>query len=154
MLLGLSAIIPGHLYARDAQYVPGEVLVKFKDETLARDAANLHAALNTTKKKEFPRLKLHHLKLPKQMSVEEGIRKYEQNPNVEYAEPNYIVQTLATFPNDDLFDKLWGLHNSNNYDIDAPEAWDIATGTDSVVIAVVDSGLAYNLSIRRHGRRF
>ena len=84
------------------------------------------------------------MKLPKQMSVEDAVREYEQDPNVEYAEPNYIVHALATTPNDTSFNLLWGLHNTKDTDIDAPEAWDITTGSDNTVIAVIDSGLAYN----------
>ena len=78
------------------------------------------------------------------------LRKYQQDPQVEYAEPNYIVHALATFPTDLYFDQLWGLNNTGqnsgtpDADIDAPEAWDITTGSDSVVIAVIDSGLAYD----------
>jgi len=143
ILLGLSALIPGHLHARDDQYVPGEVLVKFKDGTLAKDASKLHSTFKASKKKELPRLRLHHLKIPRQISVEEAIRKYKQDPNVEYAEPNYIQHALAT-TNDTLFNELWGLHDPEDNDIDAPEAWDIITGSDAVVIAVIDSGLAYN----------
>jgi len=144
MLIGLSILIPNHLYGREAQYVPGEVLVKFKDGTLAEDASNLHATLKTSKKRELHKLKLHRLKLPKQMSVEDAVKKYEQDPNVEYAEPNYIVHALATNPNDPSFNQLWGLNNIDDTDIDAPEAWDITTGSENIVIAVVDTGLAYN----------
>jgi subtilisin family serine protease len=144
MLLGLSVLIPGRLYANDAQYIPGEVLVKFKDGTRAEDAGKLHAALKTSKKKELRKLKLHRLKLPEQMSVAEAVRTYEQDPNVGYAEPNYIVHALATTPSDTFFHQLWGLDNPNDADIDAPEAWDITTGSDNIVIAVIDSGLAYN----------
>jgi len=144
IFLGLSALIPNRLYARDAQYVPGEVLVKFKDGTRAEDTGSLHAALKTTKKRELRTMRLHRLKLSKQMSVAEAVSKYEQDPNVEYAEPNYIVNALATTPSDTLFHLLWGLDNPNDADIDAPEAWDITTGSDNIVIAVIDSGLAYN----------
>ena len=99
LLLALSLLLPGHPFARDVEYVPGEVLVKFKDGTPSRDAANLHAVINAKKKKEFPGMKLHQLKLSGKVSVEEAIRKYEQDPNVEYAEPNYILHAHATFPN-------------------------------------------------------
>jgi len=111
IFLGLSALIPNPLYARDAQYVPGEVLVKFKDGTRAEDTGSLHAALKTTKKRELRTMRLHRLKLSKQMSVAEAVSKYEQDPNVEYAEPNYIVNALATTPSDTLFHLLWGLDN-------------------------------------------
>jgi len=68
---------------------------------------------------------------------------------VEYAEPNYIVRK-ATIPNDPDFNMLWGLNNTGqtfgtvDADIDAPEAWDITTGSTNVIIAVIDTGVAYN----------
>ncbi len=144
MLLGLFLLAPGHLHARNARYVPGEVLVKFKEGIPARDAVNLHAALNTANRRELRKLRLHRLRLPKQMSVEDAVRQYEQDPNVEYAEPNYIVHALATIPNDSLFHLQWNLDNPADTDIDAPEAWDITTGSENIIIAVVDSGIAYN----------
>jgi thermitase len=36
------------------------------------------------------------------------------------------------------------LNQSNNFDIDGPEAWDITTGSNDVVIAIVDQGINYN----------
>jgi hypothetical protein len=48
-----------------------------------------------------------------------------------------------------MFSDLWGMHNTGqtggtaDADIDAPEAWEIATGTDSVIVAVIDTGVDY-----------
>ena len=144
LILGLSILAPGHLHAREAQYVPGEVLVKFKEGTPAQVAANLHAALKISRKRELHKLRLHHVKLPEKVSVEDAVRRYQQDPSVEYAEPNYTIHALATTPSDTLFHLLWNLDNAIDTDIDAPEAWDITTGSDAIVIAVVDSGVAYN----------
>jgi subtilisin family serine protease len=74
---------------------------------------------------------------------------------VDYAEPDGIAQALATFPNDPSFGELWGLHNTGqtvnwgmagtpDADIDAPEAWDIETGSTNVVVAVIDTGINYH----------
>ena len=70
------------------------------------------------------------------------------DPRLQFAEPNYIV-TTAALPNDPSFDQLWGLHNLGqdggtlDADIDAPEAWDLATGSTSVVAGVIDTGVDY-----------
>ena len=70
-------------------------------------------------------------------------------PGVRYAEPDCIVCLDETFPNDPDFGELWGLHNTGqtggrpDADIDAPEAWDITTGSEAVIVAVVDSGVDY-----------
>jgi subtilisin family serine protease len=54
------------------------------------------------------------------------------------------VHVAAAIPNDPQFGALWGLSNSNNVDIDAPEAWRITTGRASVIVAVIDSGIDLN----------
>lgn len=62
------------------------------------------------------------------------------------AERDYIVfPTLV--PNDAALSQLWGLHNTGqtgglaDADIDAPEAWEIGTGSRAVVVGVIDTGV-------------
>ena len=144
----------GVLPVSPADYVPDELLVKFKSDIEKGSIQKAHALLGANKMKEFKFIRFQHIKLPAGMSVEEGIQKYLQNPDVEYVQPNYILRIKTTTPNDTGYANLWGLHNTgqtvNNTsgivdaDIDAPEAWDITTGSDNVVIAVIDSGVAYD----------
>ena len=53
-------------------------------------------------------------------------------------------------PNDPAFVVMAGLNNygqtggTRDADIDAPEAWNITTGSRDVVVAVIDSGVDYN----------
>ena len=73
-------------------------------------------------------------------------------PEVRFAEPNYVVHALVT-PNDPEFPNLWGLRNTGQVvngvggtpgaDISATTAWDVSTGSPSVVVGDVDSGLDY-----------
>lgn len=55
-----------------------------------------------------------------------------------YIEPNYIFKPLAT-PVDPQYPDQWHLPRIN-----APTAWDTTTGSASVVVAVIDSGIDYN----------
>lgn len=70
-------------------------------------------------------------------------------PGVRYAEPDCTICLDETFPDDPKFGELWGLHNTGqgggrpDADIDAPEAWDITTGSSDVVVAVIDTGVDY-----------
>ena len=48
-----------------------------------------------------------------------------RSATVDYAAVNGEVKALAT-PNDARFGELYGLHNANDADIDAPEGWDAA----------------------------
>jgi len=66
--------------------------------------------------------------------VLEKVSAYQHNPNVEFAEPDYLARAVS-IPNDVYFGLQWGLHNTGqaggtpDADIDAPEAWDITKGS-------------------------
>jgi uncharacterized repeat protein (TIGR01451 family) len=62
----------------------------------------------------------------------------QRNPKVAYAEPNYIVQSSAT-PNDPYYSQLYALQKV----IGAEQAWDVTTGSASIVVGVVDTGINY-----------
>lgn len=51
--------------------------------------------------------------------------------------PNYEV-TASRTPNDPQFSSMWGLSR-----IAAPAAWELSTGTEQVVVAVIDTGIDY-----------
>jgi len=74
------------------------------------------------------------------------------DPAVAWAEPDFIQERdLSTAPNDTFFGNQWHLHSTGqniggktpttDNDVDAPEAWDITTGSSDVVIAIVDTGV-------------
>jgi subtilisin family serine protease/glutamine cyclotransferase len=70
------------------------------------------------------------------------------NTAVAYFEPNAIV-TASVVPNDPSFNQLWGMNNTGqtggkvDADIDAPEAWDVAKGSSSIVVGIIDTGVDY-----------
>ncbi|MHC4528266.1 MAG: S8 family serine peptidase, partial [Planctomycetota bacterium] len=90
--------------------------------------------------------------------LEEVVAAYNADPDVEYAELNYIVSIDLT-PNDPLYPIQWSLYNTGQMypesgrfnpppgtpdcDIDAPEAWDMETGSSEIIVAVVDTGVDY-----------
>jgi serine protease len=66
------------------------------------------------------------------------IKALRQREDVRYAEPNYIRKAFAT-PNDTFFNLQWHYEQ-----IGLPQAWDLTTGSDQVIVAVVDSGVLTN----------
>ena len=48
-----------------------------------------------------------------------------------------MVDSAALIPSDPRFTQQWGLTTIN-----APDAWDLETGTDAVVIGIIDSGIS------------
>jgi thermitase len=73
--------------------------------------------------------------LPAGRSAEGLIKMYEKNPNVVFAEPDYLATALFE-PNDPLYWRQWG----HEY-VKSTPAWDVTTGSSSVTIAVLDTGL-------------
>ncbi|HVZ61488.1 MAG TPA: S8 family serine peptidase [Terriglobales bacterium] len=81
------------------------------------------------------------------------LTRLRQNPRVLYAEPNYLVSSDSQ-PNDNLFNQQWALSNTGQRvhlslgqagaDIKAVDAWTITTGSPSIVVGVVDTGIDYN----------
>ncbi|MHB9004192.1 MAG: S8 family serine peptidase, partial [Coriobacteriia bacterium] len=133
----------------DAPYVQGEVIVRFEEDAGELTKRAAHAALGSRVQRSFRLVPgLQAVRLSHGRSVEAAIRSYQAMPGVLYAQPNYIKQALSV-PNDPRFSELWGLHNTGqtggvaDADIDAPEAWDLTTGSSDVVVAVVDTGIDY-----------
>ena len=136
------------------RYVQGEILVKYKSHVSASIIRSFQDRLGASTIRAFRDIGIQHVKLPPRMSVETALEYYRGNPDVAYAEPNYIRYGNATTPNDPLFSNLWGLHNTGqsvngtsgtaDADMDGQEAWDLSTGSNTVIIAVIDSGVDYN----------
>jgi len=85
---------------------------------------------------EVPQLfNIFKMKIPDDTDIEKAVEDFEKNPNVEYAEPNYIAR-ICVIPDDPDYSQQWGLPA-----IQAPEAWDIETGDSTVVIGVIDTGV-------------
>jgi subtilisin family serine protease len=82
------------------------------------------------------------------LDVNTALRAYRLRPEVEYAEPDYTVHFLET-PNDPLFPKMWNLLNTGQDggtagdDIGATLAWNLSTGSESVIVATIDTGVDY-----------
>lgn len=146
---------------KDGPFFTREILVKFKEGVSEGTRARFYHESGLSLIGSFPPIGVHHLRLPPALSVEEALRLYRQNADVEYAEPNSIIHACQTFPNDPPFDSegpsygmLWGLYNFGQdvggspglpgADINAPDAWEISTGGEEVIIAVTDTGVAYS----------
>lgn len=55
--------------------------------------------------------------------------------------PNYQMRLHATLPNDPYVPDQWYVRDPGGADIHLPEAWDVAKGDASVVIAILDTGV-------------
>lgn len=67
-------------------------MVKFKENITQEDIEAINKRFNTTIIEKVKTLNIYLIKIPKSESVENMIKKFNQMPEVEYSEPNYIYQ--------------------------------------------------------------
>lgn len=150
--------------AQEAEFVPGQILVKFNSnagrsmtasqdngipglDVVDRQAGDWMRLKLVDRQAAFERLNiapepdaargLNGSPLPNDLKQDtlRVIRALNRLPGVQWAEPNYIRRPFFE-PDDPLFALQWHYQLIN-----LPEAWDLTTGSDQVIVAVVDSGV-------------
>ncbi len=121
-----------------AAYKPGELIIKYREGAVASASDKLHRRHGSQKISEFKMYRLEHLKVKAGQSVQEAITAFEADPDVSYAEPNYIVHKMVV-PYDTYWNNLWGMNKIN-----ATNGWDNGIGSPAVVIGTIDTGVDYN----------
>jgi subtilisin family serine protease len=133
-----SRVEPGRVIVR---YEPGAERGAARDDVDAVSARGLGLARTEV------------LRLPAGESVAGAVRELRARDDVAFAQPDYVY-SLEGVPNDPAFGSQWGLNNvgqnilgtpgTPDSDIDAPEAWDVSTGSESILVGVIDSGVNHN----------
>jgi serine protease len=127
-----------------APYVPGRVIVKFRDTTPAKARVSTLASVSrtaamTTRK---PYANFDIVELDAAEDPEAAARQFAARPDVEYAQAAYRLRPYLV-PNDPFYSMQWNMPN-----IDMERAWDVQPGaTSSVIVAVLDSGMAFQDAI-------
>jgi len=142
LLLASAALVQAQI---QGPYVPGEVLVKFRAGMTGPGIERAKSRHGAREAGSIEGLQVKKLKV-RTASIEKTLAKLKADPEVLYAEPNYIVSALAITPDDPYFSgsytgafmtgSQWGPQM-----IQAPEAWGITQGLASVIIAINDTGV-------------
>jgi subtilisin family serine protease len=132
------------------RYAPGELIIRYKDDRdfdTARRQSPIPGLESIRRHRKFM---IDHARLPETVSVEAAIRILKSDPNVLYAEPNYVRRTFVV-PSDPFFPTQWALENvgqsvngfrgTSGADISAVGGWDREQGDGSVVVALIDTGV-------------
>lgn len=146
LLLGLTGLAVGSVMstglhaAETARHVPGEIIVKFKVGVNAKkffqNKSFTSLGLSPKREIKLSYQKLNVVSVQSEKSLMSAIAALKNNPEIEYAEPNYIYSVAvmpkeyagkrkalqaspfadltAATPDDTSFDKLWGLRNTGS----------------------------------------
>ncbi len=128
----------GNSSPSSAEHTEDSVLVKFDENTSEAIIAFYVDAFGAEVSGELSELGVMVLKVPAG-EVDTVVSNLNQLSSVEFAEPNYIARAFDTVPNDPSWSPQYGPRN-----IQGPQAWDLTTGSSSVTIAVIDTGVDLN----------
>ena len=149
------------------QYLENQVVVGFQPGAAASAVAEAHRQAGATPMRRLDAIGAVVVNTNNR-SVQATVASYQANPNVRYAEPNYL--RLMIIPNEGVdpptalnikyWEEQYGLHSEgqsiyvdewtgqpgaiqtvDDADIDAPEGWDIHKGTALTTVAILDSGV-------------
>ncbi|MFW6238508.1 MAG: S8 family serine peptidase [Bacillota bacterium] len=126
------------------EYKEDEIIIKY-NSTLSTQAVQDIEGKNNLKREGQMNVngnKMALYKIPAGNTVPEMVEKYREKDTVEWAEPNYIYHSLEK-PDDPYYYDTeneeyiqWGNTQTN-----LEAAWDIEKGSNSVTVAVIDSGI-------------
>ena len=149
-ILGIS--MPAHAQS----YVPGEVIVKLKNSPGSPQTQQFFSKAQGQKqlvlKRSFTNMKLYHFAGKPGQSVEEMVSDLQNDPNVEYAEPNYYVRKkdLNGLEQEYTLDEVQSLAENSPYlatgaDIHVQELWEsVSLPSTKPIVAIIDTGLDTN----------
>ncbi|HVE69534.1 MAG TPA: S8 family serine peptidase [Solirubrobacteraceae bacterium] len=132
-----------------ASFAPREVIVRYDPGVTGAERAHVREDVDAASVQALPLARVELLRLEPGRAVTGAVSELRGHDEVQFAQPNYLYEPDA-IPNDPLFSSQWMLHNTGqsggaaDADVDAPEAWDVSTGGDSVVIGIIDTGVNVN----------
>ncbi|MHC4618222.1 MAG: S8 family peptidase [Planctomycetota bacterium] len=122
------------------KWVPGEVIVKFRTGLSEHRINQINRRYGGTVLYTSPFGGFKRMKVPAGRTAEQMVGLYSREPDVEYAELNYYARALFV-PNDPGYPYQW--HLNSPWGINIEPVWDITGGDPNVIVAVLDSGAAY-----------
>ncbi len=130
-LVALGAIS----FAAAQEYVPGRVLVQFREGAESHARIALRGA--RLEGNAIPALNVQALELPAFYTVPQALEMLRSNPNVAFAEPDWVYRHTSFTPNDPGITQQYTINR-----IQANLAWAINRGDPGVIIAIADTGVS------------
>lgn len=145
LVLGTGPAPASAAPGQPAEFVPGELLVKFTPGARGQDMADAHRKAKSQVKWTIPGIDVQVVAVPPGLE-KARLAVYQKNPNVEFVELNGIYHADA-MPSDPRVGEQWQYENTGqtggtpDADVDAFAAWDVTQGSASVAVAILDTGI-------------
>ncbi|MGH9197806.1 MAG: S8 family serine peptidase, partial [Acidimicrobiia bacterium] len=115
-------------------YAPDRLLVKFRTGVQAATVQSVHQQSGGSVIRIIQQLQIHVVRV-EPPTIARALASYRASPFVEFVENDTYVYAAA-IPNDSLYILQWHYPAIN-----LPAAWDVVTGTNCVIVAVIDTGI-------------
>lgn len=161
LLVSLTSVAHAQVVTRE--YVPGEIIVKLKGKakTLQSQAfvGKAVSEKSMSLKGSWAGLNMHHFALKAGQGVEEVIREMQNDPDVEYVEPNYIVRRQSTGIEGEPVAMsevqsaassggTYSTYAQTSAPIQLSQAWAaMSAGKTPPVVAIIDTGIDFNHAV-------
>ncbi len=159
--LTLSSLIASSALAEvETSWVPGQYIIKYSDQGIKELKTDPRLAvypkevieealtdiLEANKVESLPLIEASTIIAQDKQELDINSTVDQINAGlIEYISPDFI-RKISAVPNDPMYSSLWGMNQSNNIDINGPEAADKASFSQSedIIVGVIDTGIDYN----------
>ncbi|HKP85332.1 MAG TPA: S8 family serine peptidase [Blastocatellia bacterium] len=144
LLTSARGIHPATSHAQDeaeaahlsSEFARGRVLVKVRSGISASRTRRFLSRQEALDVEEIAGTRIRILHLPEGADEKALVQSLESQPEVEFAELDYLVPPAEVTPNDPDYASQWHLPM-----ISSPAAWSSTSGSSSVIIAILDTGV-------------
>ncbi len=155
LLAGLE-LANAWITVQEEAYEPGQIIARIDEDYLSManvEAATVVGVLQTQYGQAVLGVSplvdgLWRIDIDGSVDIPQFAAAVQEHPAVVYAEPDFRIG-VNLIPDDSHYSSLWGLDNvgqtdgTPDADIDAPEAWNLSTGSGGSIVAVIDTGVDY-----------
>lgn len=151
-----SGVSIAYIGIAGVDFVPNQLIVKFKPSANIQNSQQAKNFLQsqsseTISKSEraFPVIKkintigldrIYVIDYNPHVDIEKIMNIYKNNPNIEYAHPNFYGYE-QTIPNDPNYPNILSANQSGLRSLTPEKAWDYTTGSSNIIIAEPDTGV-------------
>ncbi|MBW3641150.1 MAG: S8 family serine peptidase, partial [Actinobacteria bacterium] len=132
---GLAAAPPAAAVPAASDPAAGRLLVQYKTDTTVETKTSLERANGLAQVKKLDRIGVEVVKT-RPGNEDAAIAALQRSGRVVFAERDGRTTAAAVTPNDPWWPQQW-----SPVKVNAPQAWSVTTGSSTVVVAVLDTGV-------------